>query len=861
MGIRNVWLLITLARKLTLWTEKLDTGSNTNIDAMDSADGLHVSDEEIKSPASEQVARPCVPNENEHCTTSGENVEGNSIRAVASKHLMCEPRNGLVFETKEAAYSFYRDYARFVGFGITIKASRRSKKSGNFIDVKIACSRFGSKRESSVTVNPRSCIKTDCKAGMHMKRTQDGKWVIYSFIREHNHEIFPDDFHNSVQGRNKQSGVVACQKTGLQLALEENDMQVMLDYFMCMQAENPNFFYSLDLDHQNRLRNVFWVDAKGRNDYSFFCDVVFFDTFYLRSNYKVPYASIIGINNHCQFILLGCSLIGEQSVSTFVWLMQTWRKAMGDRAPNVIITEQDKCLNEAVADVFPDTHHCFCLWHILSKMPENLSRVMDEGEAFMSIFNKCIYRSWTDVQFEKRWWKMVDKFELRQDEWFRSLYEDRKKWVPTYMQDIFLAGMSTTERHGSIASFFDNYIHREATFKEFMELYKKFLQDRIKMEAKADFETRNKQPALRSHSAIEKQISRLYTESVFKKFQVEVLGVVSCQLQKESEDGATVNFRVDDFEKQQDFVVSWNETASDIRCLCRSFDYRGFLCKHAILVLHMSGISNIPSRYILKRWTKDAKTTQVLTEVSNGIPYRAQHFNDLCRRAIKLCEAGSLSQEAYHIAFKALEEILERCAGVNNSIRSVLEPNTLAVHGFLDIEEENRGNSITKSIKKKKICKKKKVLTVPEGMTIGLQDNYQQLDQINSRTHATGNCYVPQQDMQDMEMGSRATTTFDGFYGSQHSIRGAGQLDSVSPIRDDYYSNQQGLQGLLHSIPTCVNSYVAQQSMPGLGQLGFRAPTEQDCFEIHNNSQDMGQPVGSTQYPGISPKLLHDKRL
>ncbi|KAF2286587.1 hypothetical protein GH714_020081 [Hevea brasiliensis] len=839
--------------------EKLNTGSNKSIDVMDSAYGLHVTEEEIYSPTGEYVEEACRPNENECCTGDGDHVEGNIVRADAvNKGVIIEPQNGLEFETKEAAYSFYREYARSVGFGITIKASRRSKKSGKFIDVKIACSRFGSKRESSATVNPRSCIKTDCKAGMHMKRTQEEKWIIYSFIREHNHEICPDDFYNSIQGRNKQSGVIACQKKGLQLALDEDDIQVMLEHFMCMQAQNHNFFYSLDIDHEKRLRNVFWIDAKGRHDYNFFCDVVFFDTFYVRSKYKVPYAPIIGVNHHFQYILLGCALIGEQTTSTFIWLMQTWRKAVGGQAPKVIITEQEKCLNEAVSSVFPDTCHCFCLWHILSKMPENLSCVANEGETFMAKFNKCIYRSWTDEQFEKRWWKLVDKFELQDNEWVHSLFQDRKRWVPTYMQDTFLAGMSTTERYGSIASFFDRYIHRESTFKEFMEQYTIFLEDWIEMEAKADFVTQNKQPALRSHSSFEKQMLGVYTDAVFKKFQVEVLGAVSCQLQKESEDGATCNFQVDDFEERHNFLVMWNEAASDIHCSCRSFEYRGFLCKHAILVLQMSGVSNIPSPYILKRWTKDAKITQSVSEISNGLPYRVQRFNDLCKRAIKLCEAGSLCEEAYHIAFQALEEVLRSCVSVNNSVRSASEPNSLAVHGFLNIEEENRSSNMSKSSKKKKIYKKKKVLSEPEGITVGLQDSYQQLEQINSRAHTTENCYVPQQDMQDMELGSRAQT-LDGFYGPQHGMQGTGQLNSISPMRDGYHQGLPGM-GQLHSILTCVSSYGAQQSMQALGQLGFRVPTVQGCFHIQSNLQDMEQPVGSTQYHRVAPKHLNDKR-
>ncbi|XP_065852859.1 protein FAR1-RELATED SEQUENCE 2 isoform X2 [Euphorbia lathyris] len=837
--------------------EKVTIRSYTNTNGMDRVDQSHDTEDRIYSSTSVHNVEPCKPSEI-GCFSGGDNIEETAVRAdVLDKGVTSEPQVGLEFDTKEAAYSFYREYARSVGFGITIKASRRSKKSGKFIDVKIACSRFGSKRETSATVNPRSCVKTDCKAGMQMKRIHDEKWVICSFIKEHNHEICEDDFYNSIQGRNKQSCTVESQKKGLQLALAEDDINFILEYFMCMQSESPNFFYSLDLQHGKHLKNMFWIDAKARHDYRFFCDVVFFDTFYLSRKHNIPYAPIIGVNHHFQFKVLGCALIGEQDTSTFVWLMKTWCKAVGGQVPEVVITEQAQYLNEAVADVFPGARHCYCLWHVLNELPAHLSHLINQGETFMVKFRKCVYRSWADEDFEKRWWKMVDKFELQENKWIQSLYDDRKKWVPTYMQDTLLAGMSTTERHGSIASFFDKYIHKETTLKEFMEKYKILLQDAFEMEVQADFETRNKEPTLRSHSVFEKQMSTIYTDAIFKKFQVEVLGIVSCQLQKESEDGSTLKFRVDDFEERQDFLVAWNRADSDIHCLCRSFEYRGFLCKHALLVLQMSGMSSIPSHYILKRWTKDAKVTQFVGEVSKVLPCRADRFNELCKQAIRLGEAGSLCEEAYQIAFQALEEVLESCVGVKNSVGRVLESNTLASPGFVGIGE-GKDTNMAKSSKKKKTYKKKKVVSEPEGIRIGMTDNYQQLDQVNSRAHTTQNCYVPQQDVRDMELGSRAPT-FDGFYGSQHSMQGVGQLSSIPPIRDGYYS-QQGLPGLLHSIPAC-SSYEAQPSMQALGQLGFRAPNLQGCFDIHSDLQDIEQPIDSTQFHGIAPKHLHDKHL
>ncbi|TYI20127.1 hypothetical protein ES332_A07G214400v1 [Gossypium tomentosum] len=836
--------------------EKLIPGSDENSDVLDAAEEIDEEDNDGTPATSEHAVEACEPNLIESFTGCEDHVDVTTVEANVHEGAIFEPRNGLEFESKETAYAFYREYARSVGFGITIVSSRRSKRSGKFIDVKVACSRFGSKRESNTTLNPRSCPKTGCKARMHIKRRQDEKWVIHSFVKEHNHEICPDDFYYAIRGRSKQPGAVSCQKKGLQLVLDEKDVELMLDFFMCMKDENPGSFYAIDFDNEKCARSVFWVDAKGRHNYSHFADVVFFDTFFVRNKYKIPYIPIIGVNHHFQYMLLGCALIGDNTTSAFVWLMRSWLKAMGGHAPKVILTDQDKVLNEAVADVFPDSRHCFCLWHVLSKFPEHLSCIMNQKENFIKKFNKCIYMSWTHEQFEKRWYRMVDKFELMEHEWVLSLYNDREKWVPIYMRHIFLAGISTTNRSESVASFFDKFMHKAATFGEFIEQLKSFSLELYEMEAKADFETQSKQPELRSVSVFEKQMSMIYTDTVFKKFQAEILGIVSCHLQKESEDEDNVVFRVDDFEERQNFLVAWSKREFDICCLCRSFEYKGFLCKHSLLVLQMSGVSDIPCHYILKRWTQEVKIRQTLGEKSNRLHYRVQRFNDLCKRAIKLGEEGSLSQEAYTIALQALEKALKNCVSVNNTGKSVCEPSTSSVHGLLETDAENNWNATTKLSKKKKACKKRKVHFDSEGVSMG-QDSCQQMT--SSRANALDGCSVSQQDMHGMAVSSKAPT-LDGYYGAQQNIQGMGQLNSISPFRGGYYSNQQNLLGLgqLHSLAASDNHYGNQQNMQG--HLPFRAPAMQG-FDIQEGLQDEERPLDSTHFLSIASKHLHDKLL
>ncbi|XP_020259150.1 protein FAR-RED IMPAIRED RESPONSE 1-like, partial [Asparagus officinalis] len=398
-------------------------------------------------------------------------------------HEIVEPCKGMDFKTQEEAYSYYKKYARSYGFGVSIKASRRSKKTNEFIDVKYACKRHGEKRKLDA-IHPRPCLKIGCRAMLHAKRIEDEKWVVHEFIKDHNHEFSPKyahylPYHSGITssqkhdvstlqavgvGVSKIDAAMSKQQAGYdnigclekdirnlvekekRLSLQSGDANAIMDFIMHMKEKDPEFFFAIDWDEQHRLKNVFWVHGKGRRNYQIFSDVVSFDTIYITSRYQMPLAPFIGVNNHFQPIILGCALLADESTATFVWLMRTWLTAMGGKTPNVILTDQDKAMKSAIRLVFPNAKHCYCLWHIMRKLPEKLPHVINKHEKFMETFQRCIYRSWTKEQFEERWFSMVEDFELIEDPLLQSLFEEREYWVPAHMRDTFFAGMSFSRK-------------------------------------------------------------------------------------------------------------------------------------------------------------------------------------------------------------------------------------------------------------------------------------------------------------------------------------------------------------------------------------------------------------------------------
>ncbi|XP_020232603.1 protein FAR1-RELATED SEQUENCE 1 isoform X2 [Cajanus cajan] len=734
-----------------------------------------------------------------------------------------EPEAWPEFNSKDEAFSYYQAHAKSVGFSAIIKASRRSRISGNFIDAKFACTRYGIAPTPSNPHKPKRARtnppgpKTDCKACMHVKRTHHGTWIISSFIKHHNHQTSPH--HNN----NTDNNASPSRKPKTKRTLHHlGDLQFLLNTLMCMQDENPNFFYAVDFDEEQRLRTVFWVDAKARLDYSHFNDVILLDTTHVKNDYKLPFVPFVGVNHHSQFLLLGLAFVCHESESTFVWLIRTWLRAMGGCAPKVMLTDRDQALKKAVSQVIPDACHCFCLWHVLSKVPEKLGRVVIRHGEFMSRFNKCVLRSRTKEQFEKRWGKMVERFELGGESWLWDIYEDREQWMPVFMKGRSLAGMSTVQRSEAMNCLFDKYVQRRTTLKEFLEQYRVVLRVKCEEEAKADFETLHRQPVLKSPSPFGKQMVGFYTHAVFKKFQSQVLGAVACHPRKESEEGPVKMFSVQDFEENQDFVVMWNELTLEASCSCFSFEFNGFLCRHVMIVLQISGVHGIPPRYILKRWTKDAKRRQIARDVSDVVvsDSKDKRYNNLCQRAFALGHEGSFSQESYIAAVNALEEALRKCESLNDSIQSVGEPN-LPCFGS---QEVNLSNNAGHTNKKDSTLRESQVCPEPEIIAMGVDSSWQQVGNPTTRSAGFDCSFESQQSIRELgQLNSRAQN-LNGYFATQRIESGMYQLNSIATICRDNYSNQHGIQGLgqLNSItPIHDPHYMAPQRMNGMARNSY----------------------------------------
>ncbi|XP_052732392.1 protein FAR1-RELATED SEQUENCE 5-like [Vigna angularis] len=351
-----------------------------------------------------------------------------------------DPTVHMCFDSMAEAKTFYTNYAIRRGFAVRTRTSKKDKDN-NVYYLRIVCSREG-KYVSSV----KPVVKTlpsqinQCPAGITIAKKED-KWFIRIVVLDHNQDLCPNN--SKLFAANRKLSMHA--KHTLEV---NNDAGVRLNKSFLSIVNDAGGYENMDFferDARNyigqHIRSLCkdgdgQADARSRAACEEFGDVVSFDTTYLTNKYDMPFAPFVGVNHHGHSILLGCGLLSSEDTASFVWLFQCWLRCMRNKSPQGIITDQCRAMANANEQVFPDTRHRWCLWHILKKLPEKLHGYRN-NPVIKTELHALIYDCLCPIEFENGWKELLTKHGLEQNEWLCNLYEERHKWVPCYLKKDF----------------------------------------------------------------------------------------------------------------------------------------------------------------------------------------------------------------------------------------------------------------------------------------------------------------------------------------------------------------------------------------------------------------------------------------
>ncbi|KAF1876718.1 hypothetical protein Lal_00031531 [Lupinus albus] len=296
-------------------------------------------------------------------------------------------------ELQKNAYNVYYLFAKRCGFSVRRGHTYKRNDSDNIEYIYIRefiCHRAGIVNRQKVTElekqRKRKSSRCNCSAKLFIKR-----WMVTYFSNSHNHALLDDKEVQFLPAyrdipNNDQSRILLLSKVGCSISIIirvlELEKGIEADHFPYLEKDIRNFLQSqssvgnendasdvlklckslkdiddvfqqdFTMDESNKLKHIIWVFGDSIRAYETFGDVVVFHTTYRINRYDMPLGLWVGL------IIMAIQF----SLDSFLHFVK-------GKYPRKILTDQDHALKEAISTELSNTKHAFCIWHIVSKLP------------------------------------------------------------------------------------------------------------------------------------------------------------------------------------------------------------------------------------------------------------------------------------------------------------------------------------------------------------------------------------------------------------------------------------------------------------------------------------------------------------
>ncbi|KAL6840916.1 hypothetical protein ACP4OV_029176 [Aristida adscensionis] len=369
------------------------------------------------------------------------------------------------FSSEEEGFGFYKSYAMKKGFSVRKCYIERDKDTNEIRLRKYVCSRQGFREEKHMNRaikerNPRNITRCGCGAKMVIAVIKEtGRWYVKDFIDEHDHPLAAADvscFLRSHRGLSdaQKADIIEMEIAGIrkhqimdilemqsggydkvgtrdiynfcyqhkQETIVTGDAETVISHLKARQERDPDLFFKYLVDEKGHLKGLLWCDAQSRLDYDAFGDVLVFDSTYRTNRYNLPFVPFVGLNHHRSTVIFGCGIICHETNQAYEWLLRTFLSAMSHKHPVSVITDGDLAMQSAIRNVFPNSNHRLCTWHIERNMTQNVhdSKIADA-------FRKFLYDRCTIEEVERKWDEFMDMNQVSdKNSWLQQMYVMRR---------------------------------------------------------------------------------------------------------------------------------------------------------------------------------------------------------------------------------------------------------------------------------------------------------------------------------------------------------------------------------------------------------------------------------------------------
>ena len=209
-------------------------------------------------------------------------------------------------------------------------------------------------------------------------------------------------------------------------------------------------------DGVHRLSHLFFSHTESLQLLALNPEVLIMDCTYKTNRFNIPLLNIIGITSLGKNFWVAFCFLRNEKEGDFRWVMRCIRalyRRLGLRGPKIVLTDRALAVINALRDIFPDTKHLLCFWHVNKAVQAYCRLAFETEEEWEQFYNDwlALVNSLTPDDFDTAWnnfktkwndkyWRLVDYLD---DTWFRLL---KTRFVSAWTNEVMHFNTLVTSR-------------------------------------------------------------------------------------------------------------------------------------------------------------------------------------------------------------------------------------------------------------------------------------------------------------------------------------------------------------------------------------------------------------------------------
>lgn len=106
------------------------------------------------------------------------------------------------------------------------------------------------------------------------------------------------------------------------------------------------------------------------------------DCTYKTNKFKLPLLHIAGINNSNKSFSVAFCFISKERTNQYIWALEQLSLSLDSNHPSVLVTDKEQALINAIEEVFPQSSHILCSWHIFKNIQTHCRKNFDSEDSW-----------------------------------------------------------------------------------------------------------------------------------------------------------------------------------------------------------------------------------------------------------------------------------------------------------------------------------------------------------------------------------------------------------------------------------------------------------------------------------------------